>query len=95
MYDSGPSDEELDAIGLRREDVEDTSDFEVWPENWLPYRVFSDASTQWRMGPSGPTGLDYLVVKWVMELMRVKRPYEVLCSIQVLEASALKTMRSD
>jgi hypothetical protein len=40
MYDSGPSDEELKAFCLTREDVEDTSDFEIWPENWIPFLVF-------------------------------------------------------
>lgn len=95
MYDSGPSDEELDAIGLTREDVEDTSDFEVWPENWIPLQVFSELSTQWRMGPGGPTGLDYGAVRWVMDLLKVKKQYGVLRDIQVLESSALKTMSSD
>lgn len=92
MYDSGPSQEELDAIGLLREDVTDDSDFEVWPENWLPFQVFSQVSTQWRVGYGGPTGLDYSQVKWVMELMRVKKPLEILHAIRTLESSALKTM---
>lgn len=92
MYDSGPSQEELDAIGLLREDVTDDSDFEVWPENWLPFQVFSQVSTQWRVGYGGPTGLDYSQVKWVMELMQVKKPLEVLHAIRTLESSALKTM---
>ncbi len=95
MYDSGPSDEELAAIGINREDVEDTSDFDVWPENWIPLQVFSELSTQWRMGPGGPTGLDYGAVQWVMGLLKVKRQYEVLRDIRVLESSALKTMSSD
>lgn len=95
MYDPGPSEEELEKIGLKREDVEDNSDFEVWPENWMPLQVFSELSTQWRMGPGGPTGLDYGAVQWVMGLLKVKRQYEVLRDIRVLESSALKTMSSD
>jgi hypothetical protein len=63
MYDSGPSDEELKAFCLTREDVEDTSDFEIWPENWMPFLVFSEVSTQWRVGAGGATGLDYVAVK--------------------------------
>lgn len=92
MYDSGPSDTELKAIGLLREDVMDTSDFEVWPENWVPFLVFSEVSTQWRVGAGGATGLDYVAVKWVMGLMKIKKKYEVLRAIRTMESSALKTM---
>ena len=92
MYDSGPSDAELKAIGLLREDVMDTSDFEVWPENWVPFLVFSEVSTQWRVGAGGATGLDYVAVKWVMGLMKIKKKYEVLRAIRTMESSALKTM---
>ena len=92
MYDSGPSDEELKAFCLTREDVEDTSDFEIWPENWMPFLVFSEVSTQWRVGAGGATGLDYVAVKWVMVLMKIKKKYEVLRAIRTMESSALKTM---
>lgn len=92
MYDSGPSDEELKAFCLTREDVEDTSDFEIWPENWVPFLVFSEVSTQWRVGAGGATGLDYVAVKWVMDLMKIKKKYEVLRAIRTMESSALKTM---
>ena len=92
MYDSGPSDEELKAFCLTREDVEDTSDFEIWPENWMPFLVFSEVSTQWRVGAGGATGLDYVAVKWVMGLMKIKKKYEVLHAIRTMESSALKTM---
>lgn len=92
MYDSGPSDEELKAFCLTREDVEDTSDFEIWPENWIPFLVFSEVSTQWRVGAGGATGLDYVAVKWVMDLMKIKKKYEVLRAIRAMESSALKTM---
>ncbi len=92
MYDSGPSDEELKALYMTREDVEDTSDFEIWPENWIPFLVFSEVSTQWRVGAGGATGLDYVAVKWVMDLMKIKKKYEVLRAIRTMESSALKTM---
>ena len=92
MYDSGPSDEELKALYMTREDVEDTSDFEIWPENWAPFLVFSEVSTQWRVGAGGATGLDYVAVKWVMDLMKIKKKYEVLRAIRTMESSALKTM---
>jgi hypothetical protein len=69
-----------------------TSDFEIWPENWMPFLVFSEVSTQWRVGAGGATGLDYVAVKWVMGLMKIKKKYEVLRAIRTMESSALKTM---
>ena len=78
MYDPGPSDDELKAIGLLREDVTDTSDFQL--------------STQWRVGYSGPTGLDYTAVEWVMSLMKVKKKREVFRAIRIMESSALSQM---
>ena len=92
MYDPGPSDDELKAVGLLREDVTDTSDFQVWPENWTPFQVFSQLSTQWRVGYSGPTGLDYTAVEWVMSLMKVKKKREVFRAIRIMESSALSQM---
>ncbi len=92
MYDSGPSEEELAAIGLLREDVTDTSDFGVWPENWIPFQVFSEVSTQWRMGSGGPVGLDYGAVQWVMKLVKVKKKLDTLHAIRVLESSAIRQM---
>lgn len=91
MYDSGPSESELQAIGLEREDVTDNSDFEVWPENWLPFQIFNDVATQWRTSGGGPTGLDYGAVEWVMKLRTVpkKQRLGVLTSIRIMEASAL------
>lgn len=94
MYDSGPSDDELKAIGLEREDIADNSNFEVWPENWTPFLVFSEVSTQWRVGMNGPTGLDYNVAFRFMDLMKVKKPLEVIRAIRVMESSALKQMAS-
>lgn len=92
MYDPGPSEEELEAMGLLREDVEDTSDVEVWPENWVPFKVFNKVSTQWRVGAGGATGLDYSVVYSTMDRMKIKKQLAVLDAIRVMEASALSTM---
>ena len=95
MYDSGPSEAELRAIGLLREDVVDLSDFEVWPDNWLPYEIFCEVSDQWRMGQGGPVGLDLNVVFHVMDLFDVKDTGErldTLRAIRVLSASAITQM---
>ena len=56
MYAPGPSEAELAAIGLKREDVEDTSIAEIWPENYLAFQIFTRCGTQWNSGMGGPTG---------------------------------------
>lgn len=94
MYDSGPSDEELEAIGLNREDVENTDVLDVWPENWLPMQVFSRLGTQWRVGMGGATGLDYSALISVMNLLEVKKKDRgyMFWAIQKMESAALKQM---
>lgn len=94
MYDSGPSDEELKAIGLEREDIADNSNFEVWPENWEPFLVFSEVSTQWRVSMNGPSGLDYNVAFKFMDLMKIgeSKQLKTIRAIRVMESSALKQM---
>lgn len=97
MYDSGPSDEELALIGIRREDVEDTSVIEVWPENELPLSVFREVSSQWRFGPQGPTALDWNIVFRVMDLMGIKskRQLNVIAAIRIMENAALRQINKD
>lgn len=94
MFDSGPSDEELAAIGIRREDVEDHSVVEIWPENELPFKVFNEVSSQWRVGVNGPTALDWNIAFRIMDLMGVKskKQLEVIRAIKVMESSALSQM---
>ena len=94
MYDSGPSDDELAAIGIRREDVEDTSDVEIWPENDLVFKVFRQASSQWRMGPAGRVALDHNVVFRYFDLQGIKpkKQLALMQDIHVLECAALKQM---
>lgn len=81
-------------VGIKREDVEDTSDVAVWPENWVPFQILSGAVTQWRVGAGGPIGLDYGVVKWLMDLHKVKKKDHLLTlqAIRTMEAVALQLM---
>jgi carbohydrate-binding DOMON domain-containing protein len=94
LYDAGPSDEELAAIGILREDVEDHSVVEIWPDNDLPFRIFSDVRSQWRIGMNGPTALDHMVVFRYMDLLGIKpkKQLAVMKDIKVLESAALTQM---
>jgi hypothetical protein len=53
------------SLGLRPEDFPPSVVW-VWPDNWAAVKVFDAMATQWRWGPSGPTGLDYSALPFVM-----------------------------
>ena len=92
MYDSGPTEAELQAIGLSREDVEDNSDVEVWPENWVAFKAFNKVSSLWRVGPGGSTGMDYNALFSMLKCMKVKPTPAFMDRIRVLESTALSIM---
>jgi hypothetical protein len=64
----------------------------VWPENWPALTVFDAMSTQWRMGPAGPTGLDYGPLPWVMDTRGIpkKDRASVFDDVRVMELAALE-----
>ena len=69
---------------------------ELWPDNAEAFGVFSACATQWRTGPGGAIGLDYLAVKLVYDAYS-KNPDtwpDVLESVRVMEDSALSEIRA-
>jgi hypothetical protein len=83
----------LDALGLTPDDYGGPA-FEMWPETEQVIRLYSSISTQWRMGFSGPIGLDYSVLFARMDRMRLSADeYEYLFQdIRVVESEALAAM---
>ena len=65
------------------------SEVEIWPENETAVSLFHRVQTQWRIGMSGPTGLDYPAVESVMRLMAVEDQLDTLDRLQVMEHEAL------
>lgn len=67
----------------------------LWADNWPAMRFFTDFSTQWRHGFSGPTGLDYNVILHELDRMGLgKDAYDDLFgSIRVMEQEALRELR--
>jgi hypothetical protein len=67
---------------------------EVWPENWSVVSLFARISTQWRVGFSGPVGLDYGVLFRLMDEEALSRKdwRQTLDDIQVMEVEALNKM---
>lgn len=92
MYERPPSAEELAALGLTLEDVATVID--VWEENERPFLLFQSLQTQWRVGMSGPYGLDMLVAYHRMDRMKLSPDeYDALESdLRVMEYAALSEM---
>ena len=69
---------------------------ECWPENIDSLNLFVAVQTQWRVGTSGATGLDYPAVFATLDrLHRDKtdaRRDELFADVQIMEAAALKKM---
>lgn len=66
----------------------------MWPENLRAYELFQGLRTQWRIGMSGPTGLDYFAAFHRMDRMGLSpAEYDQLDEdLQIMEASALQVM---
>ena len=67
---------------------------DIWPDNLAAFEIFSFLGTQWRVGMSGATGLDYNVVYRKMDLLSLApEEYDALeCDIQIMEDAALVCM---
>lgn len=59
--------------------------------------MFMSLSTQWRVGASGPTGLDYNVMPALMRMKGITRSEwpATLENIQVMEDKALSIMHEN
>lgn len=83
--------------GLVPADIESDFTHEVWPDNWQAVVLFSEMGTQWRIGFSGPTGLDYGCV--YARLDRLGLPQETweqtYDDVRILESAALEQMSKD
>lgn len=77
------------------EEVEATQAIEIWPDNLQSVNVFISMSTQWRVGNSGATGLDYNSLPVVMDFVGVAKVdcSQVFEDIRVMEDSALSMMK--
>lgn len=75
--------------------IEAAPAYEVWPENMPAINLFSSISSQWRVGMSGPSGLDYNVLFNRMDRMKLPdQDYEwMFDDIRVIESEALSIIR--
>ena len=93
MYTPGPTLAELAAFGLTHEDVEE--EVGILPSIREAFTIFSTLATQWRVGASGATGLDYNVLPWVFQLHGVEDAAACMADIQIMESEALKVMHKE
>ena len=66
--------------------------YDVLPDAWPAVRVFLKVQTQWRADSGAVIGLDYGAVRWVIELLQLGDPLEVLADLQVVEATVVAAM---
>lgn len=68
--------------------------FRVWPCCWHSVRLFLDCATQWRTGPNGLLGLDYVAVDAVMNWLRIDADRaELFQDLRIMEAEALRAFQ--
>jgi len=69
----------------------------VWPCCVTAVNVFCSLVTQWRVGPAGPTGLDYTAMVPVLDLLSVPAQERgaLFEDVQTMERAALEEMRRD
>lgn len=81
------------ALGLTLEDIEE-EEVEVWPDAWPAFRLFDAMGTQWRVGPGGPSGLDYTAIPAAASMLGMKRRdlNEIFPDLRVMEIEALAVM---
>ena len=62
-----------------------------WAENWDAIQLFTRLSTQWRVGASGPVGLDYALFYRELDRAGITGAAfeDVMWRIGVIEAEAL------
>ena len=96
MYWKPPAVDQLTPFGLTVDDVRPTG-VEIWAENAAAVDVFTTMGTQWRVGVSGATGLDYGPLPFVLRTASVPRKDwpVILDDIRVLEQAALTEMHRD
>jgi hypothetical protein len=91
--ETGSSSEHLSLLGFAPDEFEEIA-VNVWPENVAVLNVFLSMWTQWRVGFSGPYGLDYAALPAVMDITNVPTVdrADIFESLRVMEREAISLM---
>lgn len=70
---------------------------DIWPDNARAFELFISLRTQWRIGMSGPTGLDYNVLYHKLDRLKLADDEysELEDAIALMEAEALDVMHTE
>ena len=96
FYEPGPTANELAAFGFTAEDIGDQS-VEIWPDNARSFELFVSLRTQWRIGMSGATGLDYNVLYHKLDRLNLTDDEydEIERDVAIMEAEALDAIHAE
>lgn len=80
-------------MGLTPEDIEE-EEVAVWADAWPAFRLFDAMGTQWRLGPGGPSGLDYTAIPATASMLGITRRDlpDIFPDLRVMEVEALAVM---
>lgn len=80
---------------MRRSDYDDEEPEELYFDDdmMLAWTVYQAASTQWRVGMNGATGIDYSVLPFLFDVYNIKDKEMVLNDLRILEFKALDMMQ--
>lgn len=80
---------------MRRSDYDDEEPEELFFDDdmMLAWTVYQAASTQWRVGMNGATGIDYSVLPFLFDVYNVKDKEMTLNDLRILECKALEMMQ--
>lgn len=69
-------------------------DVEVWADAWPAFCLFEALGTQWRLGPGGPSGLDYAAIPGTAKMIGLNRRElsESFNDLRVMENEAMAVM---
>lgn len=89
-YFRRPTAAELAGTGFLPEHYEEP-DIGLWPENYDAWSVFTLLQGQWRCGPSGPIGLDYVAVFAELDHRAIagEDRDDTMQALRVLESAAM------
>ena len=65
----------------------------VYPANWTALQAMLAMATQWRIGMSGATGLDYSALREVMDMLEIEGRPDTFRAVQIIERAMLAVWR--
>ena len=82
------------SLGFEPEDYGPPPEFDLWPENVTAWQLYYENRTQWRMGPVGPSGLDYNVIDRALDRMDLDDDdhADMKWAIRQIEMAALEVL---